>query len=290
MSKSLWTIVLAVVVFGLSVAGAVAVRRAWQPWPKSSLGGAVPSDGRGRLLFAAHCATCHGPEGHGDGPAVAGLAKPPADFAAGWKLAADAESMRRVIVRGIPGTAMPAAPTMTAADLDALVAYVRSLESDGGNPFASQLRAAGFAPVPRRSAPELDLADLKNGRPIRLADFSGKLLLVSFWTTDCAPCLAELPHLEKLANRFPERLAIVAACVSEEPDDAVAKAARGIDQIVAVDRKGLTRLRYDVQAMPTNVLIDGKGRILGRLVGPVDASRPEIVRLIEACIANADRP
>jgi thiol-disulfide isomerase/thioredoxin len=284
MSKSLSTAALAVLVFGLSVAAAVVVRRAWQP---------ATDSGRGRLLFAAHCATCHGTDGHGDGPAAAGLAKPPTDFAAGWKHAVDAESMRRVIVRGISGTAMPAAPTLAPTDLESLISFVQSLGNNKEDSIASHLRKAGFVPeLPPRQAPDLDLRAVNGSKPVTLADFSGKLMLVSFWATDCAPCLAELPHLERLAKQYPEKLAVVAVRVSDEPTLAVETVGGGNTKVsthMFDDPKGLSRLRYQVQALPTNVLIDSKGRILGRLVGPIDADRPEIQRLIEACTSIEDR-
>src|SRR5215469_8018503 len=62
---------------------------------------------RGEILFQIHCAKCHGPEGHGDPEALAMQKPPPRDFARRpWRFEATLDSIRRITVEGIPGTAM----------------------------------------------------------------------------------------------------------------------------------------------------------------------------------------
>lgn len=73
-----------------------------------------------------------------------------------------------------------------------------------------------------------------------------RAVLVDFWSPWCAPCLRLRPHLEKLAEGYSEKVRLVAV---------------NIDQHEAVGEK------YDVQSLPTLVLMKG-GETLHRFVGP----------------------
>jgi mono/diheme cytochrome c family protein len=80
---------------------------------------------KGKSLFAANCASCHGDTGAGNGPAAGALAPPPTNFhlkkptsERGWD----------VLENGVPGTAMPPWQSQLSADeRSVLVEFVRSL-------------------------------------------------------------------------------------------------------------------------------------------------------------------
>jgi len=59
----------------------------------------------------------------------------------------------------------------------------------------------------------LQLTDLK-GKPVSVADYSGKVVLVNVWATWCKPCLQEMPALDKLQQLYPDKLAVLT--VSDE--------------------------------------------------------------------------
>jgi len=89
---------------------------------------------RARQLYAERCASCHGPQGHGDGPASTALNPRPRNFAdPSWHARATDEYLKKVIVEG--GASVGLSPLMTAnPDIgqdpqlrDAMVAYVRTL-------------------------------------------------------------------------------------------------------------------------------------------------------------------
>ncbi len=63
----------------------------------------------------------------------------------------------------------------------------------------------------RVNAPDFpaDADWLNTDRPLRLADFAGKLLLLDFWTYCCINCMHLLPTLRRLESEFPEELAVV---------------------------------------------------------------------------------
>lgn len=88
-----------------------------------------PSMARGRDLYAAECASCHGSLGRGDGVAAAGLTPPPADLAAHAELAGASplDFYRRISI-GVAGTAMPAFESrLSTADRWALALYASTL-------------------------------------------------------------------------------------------------------------------------------------------------------------------
>ncbi|MBI2930016.1 MAG: c-type cytochrome [Planctomycetes bacterium] len=96
----------------------------------------------GATLYRTQCATCHGPEGHGDGPAAAYLFPKPRDLTkakykirttANGELPTDCDLME-TLTRGIPGTAMPSFAHLAAVDRQALVAHIKSfavIEEEG---------------------------------------------------------------------------------------------------------------------------------------------------------------
>lgn len=84
----------------------------------------------GRAVFSANCATCHGENGEGNGPAAVGLEPPPADLTDGRWVTGDGslEAIENTIENGSPGTAMIAwKGTLSEAQIDAVARYVKSL-------------------------------------------------------------------------------------------------------------------------------------------------------------------
>jgi mono/diheme cytochrome c family protein len=107
----------------------------------SMAAGAVASDeqGRPRGLYREHCAHCHGVTGDGIGPSARYLDPYPRDFRRGvYKFKSTPkgrkptdDDLKRVLVRGIPGTAMPSYAALAEEELDALVHYVKYLSIRG---------------------------------------------------------------------------------------------------------------------------------------------------------------
>ncbi len=84
---------------------------------------------RGKALFAQTCATCHGPEGKGDGPGGAGLNPKPRNFTAatGWKNGTRIEDIYKTLEEGVKGSSMVSYNYLTKKDRMALVHVVQSL-------------------------------------------------------------------------------------------------------------------------------------------------------------------
>src|SRR5579859_544327 len=143
---------------------------------------------------------------------------------------------------------------------------------NGGLPFA---RAA--AP---KGMPALQFED-GTGRPHLLADFKGKVVLLSLWATWCAPCREELPALDRLqAAAGGPHFEVLALSVDQQGSEVARKffADAGVKWLALyVDRSAQAAFKLGVPGLPATFLVDADGRELGRHLGPVKWDAPEIV-------------
>jgi thiol-disulfide isomerase/thioredoxin len=128
-----------------------------------------------------------------------------------------------------------------------------------------------------------------DGKPVSLARFSGKPLLVNFWATWCEPCVAEMPTLDALAGRSGDRLQVLA--VSEDQDGRAkveAFFAKHHFQTIRpyLDSKMALTPGLKVGTLPTTILYDGQGREIWRTVGMEDWRSPRAAKLIDEAFAK----
>ncbi|SJZ70434.1 TlpA family protein disulfide reductase [Consotaella salsifontis] len=122
-----------------------------------------------------------------------------------------------------------------------------------------------------RTAPEIVATDL-DGSTVRLADLKGKVVLVNFWQASCGPCLAELPDFDAFYRANQNKGVAILAINMGESEDVVRATVRRLDLSMPLltDRLDLTSARYNVLAAPTSFLIDGEGRLIERVNGPLN--------------------
>jgi mono/diheme cytochrome c family protein len=97
--------------------------------PKTVMTPNAPLMARGKALYAQTCATCHGPDGHGDGPGGKGLNPRPRNFTekAAWKNGTHLEDIYKTLDEGIKGSSMVSYNYLSKKDRMALVHVVQSL-------------------------------------------------------------------------------------------------------------------------------------------------------------------
>jgi thiol-disulfide isomerase/thioredoxin len=140
-------------------------------------------------------------------------------------------------------------------------------------------------------APAFSLKDL-SGRRVRPDDYKGKVLLINFWATWCAPCLAEMPELVRLQKHFSSRgLQIVGVtCPPQDP----AKVRR-ISRELKINYPillggGKAAGEYNVgEVLPTTIVVDREGRIRARILGILEPEEfdEKVKPLLET--TNAER-
>jgi peroxiredoxin/outer membrane lipoprotein-sorting protein len=116
-------------------------------------------------------------------------------------------------------------------------------------------------------APDFRLSDLK-GKPHRLANYRGKVVLLDFWASWCEPCRKELPTIEKLHREYGGKGLVVLAVTYQ--DEKVARSFMkkyGYTFTVLTDVEGSAFDQYAVSSIPVTVVIDREGRIAAHIIG-----------------------
>ena len=135
-----------------------------------------------------------------------------------------------------------------------------------------------------RQAPDTIFKD-PDGGDISIADFKGVPTLVNLWATWCAPCVKELPTLDRLAesHAVDGQLRIIAVSQDMAPQGKVTAflAKLGLKHVGAYhdDSMGLSGA-LGVQVMPTTILYGADGREIWRYVGDLDWTGPEAGKLL----------
>jgi cytochrome c biogenesis protein CcmG, thiol:disulfide interchange protein DsbE len=128
-------------------------------------------------------------------------------------------------------------------------------------------------------APDFTVSDGANS--IHLANYRGKVILLNFWATWCAPCVHEMPALVQLHHDRPD-LAILAVSIDEDPDaykQFISE--RHIDLTMVRDADQKAAKLYGTEAWPETYIIDRNGVIRRKVVGDPDWSNPEIRSFIQ---------
>jgi peroxiredoxin len=125
-----------------------------------------------------------------------------------------------------------------------------------------------------KPAPDFTVAD--GTTSIHLADYRGKVVLLNFWASWCAPCVQELPALLDLHHERPD-LAILAVSVDADPDAYTRFITRRhVDLTTVRDPEQTTAKLYHTEGWPETYVIDRQGIIRRKIVGDPDWSNPEI--------------
>jgi len=127
------------------------------------------------------------------------------------------------------------------------------------------------------AAPDFIVQDADH--KVELRDFQGKVVVLNFWATWCAPCVEEIPSLTQLQDRFKNKgLAVVGVSVDVD-NDGYHKFLKdhNVDFLTVRDPDQKTNDLYGTFKFPETYIIDRKGIVRRKFIGAVDWSQPEIV-------------
>lgn len=151
-------------------------------------------------------------------------------------------------------------------------------------------RAGYFQRDHRKMAPDVTFY-ARDGKPVHLTDYRGKVVLLNFWATWCAPCVAEAPSLAALSDELKRTLPDV-VILAPALDDSGFKAIDPfveklhIETLAVVHDKKKEAFEFGTRKLPETWLISRDGEILERFVGEVDWAHPDIMKLLEKVAAN----
>lgn len=117
-------------------------------------------------------------------------------------------------------------------------------------------------------APPFQARDI-SGNALSAADWKGKVVLLNFWASWCAPCREELPELISLQTQYKDRLQIIGISEDDDPPAKVLQFAQrqGINYPIVMATSELTDAYGGVPALPTSFVIDTQGRVVQRHTG-----------------------
>lgn len=133
---------------------------------------------------------------------------------------------------------------------------VCTLAAMGASPAGLALPAAAAL----RAAPDFSLK-LSDGRTVSLAQLRGQVVMINFWASWCGPCRQEMPLLDAMYRKY-KALGFTLVAVNVEPDSKEAQAFLRdvpVSFPIAFDNDSKLTHLFDVQGMPSSVIIDRRG-------------------------------
>jgi cytochrome c-type biogenesis protein len=138
--------------------------------------------------------------------------------------------------------------------------------------------AAAAATANAEPAPDVELKTT-DGKPLKLSELRGQVVLLNFWATWCVPCRSEIPSLNAMHRDLAGRGFKVLGVTTQDSADLVREYQKDVkqDYTVALGDEGVAT-KYAVGVLPTTFIIDRQGRIRHKVIG--EKSRAQFEALI----------
>lgn len=129
----------------------------------------------------------------------------------------------------------------------------------------------------RKPAPNFALKDA-DGRTVQLSDYKGKVVLLNFWATWCAPCRLEIPWFVEFERKYKDRgFAVIGVSMDEGGWDEVKPflAENKVNYRMVLGDETVAREFGGIESLPTSFIIDRNGGVVAVHVGLVSKSKYE---------------
>lgn len=136
--------------------------------------------------------------------------------------------------------------------------------------------------VRSQPAPDFSFSVIGSHGTKRLSDYKGKIVLLNFWASWCAPCVIEFPKLEILAKTYPEQLVVLAVSADSEEKDIhrFLKKFSHHEQknflIVHDKDKAISQDLFQTIRLPETIIIDPAGEMVRKVAGDTDWTGPDM--------------
>ena len=132
-----------------------------------------------------------------------------------------------------------------------------------------------------KQAPDFSLTDL-TGITWALSELKGQVVFVNFWSTTCAPCVEEMPSMQRLYSQLPrDKFKMLAILVNDDPFNAVRFALKyGITMPILNDKDSTVGLKYGLTGVPETFIVDKQGILREKFIGSAQWDSPQYVRML----------
>jgi len=133
-----------------------------------------------------------------------------------------------------------------------------------------------------------DFAIDSGGKPGHLSDLRGKVVVLNFWATWCPPCVEETPGLIELNQRIASRNGVVLGVSVDEDENAYQQflEQHKIDFLTSRDPSKKSAQDYGTVMYPETYIIDRRGKIVRKIIGPQDWNSPEMLAYFDNLLAK----
>jgi cytochrome c biogenesis protein CcmG, thiol:disulfide interchange protein DsbE len=127
-----------------------------------------------------------------------------------------------------------------------------------------------------------------DGKAAKLSEMRGKVVVLNFWATWCPPCVEETPGLVELQQRIAARNGVVLGVSVDEDDSAYRRFLQdhGINYPTSRDASKKSAIDYGTVMYPETYIIDRKGKIVRKIIGPQDWNSPEMNAYFDAILGK----
>lgn len=158
--------------------------------------------------------------------------------------------------------------------LTLFISYLFVKWSQNAWPAFAENRIQFLDKLEKEGAPDLSMTDLA-GRNVNFGSLKGKVVILNFWASWCAPCLEEFPSMLKLFEKFDKDIVILA--VSQDSDrsdiDAFLKAFKNFEKpgiFLIHDKDKSIGSAFEVDRLPESFVFGPSGKLVKKIVGSIN--------------------
>ena len=119
--------------------------------------------------------------------------------------------------------------------------------------------------------PLFSLPDINN-EEITLADFTGRVILIRFWTVNCISCAKEMPELEEIYKTYKNKGLTIIGINVRQPQEVVRRFVdeHNLSFPIVLDTYSKTAKKYGIHGIPVSFIISRKGTVTDKIYGEID--------------------
>jgi peroxiredoxin len=125
-----------------------------------------------------------------------------------------------------------------------------------------------------------------NGRPVSVPHFGGKLLVLNFWASWCAPCAEETPSLSRLAEQYADKGVVVLGISVDQNEASYRAFLRKYRPAFLTARERKLHEEFGTFMYPETYIIGADGKVLRKIAEGADWMDPNVIRLFDGLLEN----